>query len=182
VTRRAVFLDRDGVLNRTGVKDGKPYPPGDVSELEVLPGVEKALDSLRRAGFALVVVTNQPDVARGIQTIERLTAINNRLRSLLALDALYVCCHDDRDRCECRKPAPGMLLAAAREFGVDLAASFMVGDRWRDIEAGRRAGCRTILVDYGYDEDKDMKPDWRVVSLAEAARVILGQAEGGAGR
>ena len=175
VSRRAVFLDRDGVLNASVVRDGRPYPPARVEDLEILPGVPGALDQLKRAGFVLLVVTNQPDVARGTQSREAVEAIHDRMRAELPLDAIYSCYHDDRDRCACRKPAPGMLLDGAREWDVALPASFMVGDRWRDIEAGAAARCRTVFIDYQYDERQPRVFDVSVTSLAEAIAWILGE-------
>ncbi len=171
--QRAVFLDRDGVINRAVVRDGKPYPPASVDELDVLPGVADALARLKAAGYLLVVVTNQPDVARGRQTRAAIDAIHARLAATLPIDDFRVCCHDDQDACECRKPKPGMITAAARQHGVDPAASVMVGDRWRDVEAGRRAGCRTVFIDCGYVENAPRNPDVVVRSLAEAADYIL---------
>ena len=170
--RRAVFLDRDGVIVRAMVRDGKPYPPTE-STLEVLPGVADALADLRDAAFRLVVVTNQPDVARGTLRREVVDRMHARLQSTLAIDEVRTCDHDDGDDCDCRKPKPGMLEAAAREAGLSLRHSFMVGDRWRDIEAGRRAGCTTIFIDYGYAERRPDHPDVVVTSLAEAAGWIL---------
>jgi D-glycero-D-manno-heptose 1,7-bisphosphate phosphatase len=172
LVRGAVFLDRDGVLNAAVVREGVPRPPGDVDELEVLPGVEEACSRLRRAGFELVVVTNQPDVARGTQTMEAVRRINNALLVTLPLDEIIVCPHDEADGCTCRKPKPGMLVDAAQRRGIDLNASFMVGDRWRDVEAGLRAGCRTVFVDRGYDE-RSVQPDASVSDLGEAAVWIL---------
>jgi D-glycero-D-manno-heptose 1,7-bisphosphate phosphatase len=172
VRRRAVFLDRDGVLNAAIVRGGVPHPPGDEDEVEVLPGVEDACRRLRAAGFELVVVTNQPDIARGTQTPEAVQRINDALFAALPLDAVVVCPHDDADGCACRKPKPGMLVDAAKRRGIDLAASFMVGDRWRDVEAGVRAGCRTIFLDRGYDE-RPVQPDVSVSDLGEAAVWIL---------
>jgi len=139
-TARAVFLDRDGVLNRAIVRDGSPYPPAGIAEIELLPGTREACAALRAASYLLIVVTNQPDIARGKQNRETVDALNGWLQRELELDQIRVCPHDDRDACPCRKPAPGMLLEAARQLNIDLAASFMVGDRWRDVEAGKRAG------------------------------------------
>jgi D-glycero-D-manno-heptose 1,7-bisphosphate phosphatase len=170
---RAVFLDRDGVLNAAVVRDGHPYPPVSVDEVEILPGVEEACTRLRGAGFDLVVVTNQPDIARGTQTIEAVSRINDALLAAVPLDEVVICPHDDADGCDCRKPKPGMLVAAAQRRGIDLAASFMVGDRWRDVEAGRRAGCRVVFVDYGYDEELAHEPDIVVRDLGAAADWIL---------
>jgi D-sedoheptulose 7-phosphate isomerase len=172
--RRAVFLDRDGVINRAFVRDGKPFPPPTQQELEVLPGVPEALHELKSHGYELLVVTNQPDVGRGKQSREALDAMHRALRASLPLDDILVCCHTDQDKCDCRKPLPGMLLEAARKHNIDLASSFMVGDRWRDVDAGYNAGCRTILIDYGYSErPPDREPDLRVSSLREAADWII---------
>jgi D-glycero-D-manno-heptose 1,7-bisphosphate phosphatase len=174
VTARAVFLDRDGVLNKAVVRDGRPYPPSSLAELELLPGVEAALHRLRAEGCRLVVVTNQPDVARGAQSQKTVELMHAWLRERLPLDDIRVCYHDDRDDCSCRKPRPGLLLDAARDHHIDLTRSFMVGDRWRDVEAGRRAGCRTVLVDCCYDEPLPNPPDARVASLSQAVDWIVG--------
>jgi len=173
--RRAVFLDRDGVINRSIVRDGKPYAPGSISQLEILDGVREALASLRDAGFLNIVVTNQPDVGTGKQRREIVEGMHQRLRTGLALDEIKVCYHSDGDGCECRKPKPGMLLQAAREFGIDLEQSFMVGDRWRDIAAGQAAGCVNFFIDYGYGEKRPEPPYMAVKSLAHAATRILSE-------
>lgn len=171
---RAVFLDRDGVINRPVVCNGKPYPPRNTAELEILPGVVEAVERLRAAGFLALVVTNQPDVARGKTTRESVEAIHRELAARVPVDGIFACLHDDPDQCACRKPAPGMLVEAAARYGVDLAASYMVGDRWRDVEAGRRAGCRVLWIDWGYDENRpEVGPEEIVISLAEAAERIL---------
>lgn len=167
-----VFLDRDGVINEAIVKEGKPYPPKGVENLRILPGVREALEKLRQKGFLNLVVTNQPDVARGKTPKKVVDAIHERLKGELALDAIYTCWHDDKDNCNCRKPKPGLLEQAAREHGVDLKRSYMVGDRWRDVEAGAAAGCRTIFVDYRYNEKKPVEPDYLCYSLKEAAAWI----------
>ena len=170
---RAVFLDRDGVLNRAYVRDGRPHPPARVDELEVLPGVAAAVERLREAGFDAIVVTNQPDIARGTTTAAGVDAIHRALRSVVAVDDVLVCPHDDADDCACRKPRPGMLVAAAERRGIDLSASVMVGDRWRDVEAGRRAGCTTVFVDRGYDEPRPTGSDAEVADLPAAVTWIL---------
>ncbi len=174
----AVFLDRDGVLNRAVVRDGVPHPPHDLGEFELLPGVPEALARLRAAGFVLVVVTNQPDVARGTQTREGVEAINDRVRAELPVDDLLTCYHDDADGCSCRKPRPGMLLKAGGRHGLDLSRSFMVGDRWSDVAAGRAAGCRTVLIETPYGQGERCVPDRRAADLSEAADWILGLTEG----
>lgn len=176
--KRAVFLDRDGVINRPIVRNGKPYPPVRVEEFELLPGVADACARLKASGFLLIVATNQPDVGRGTLARETVEAIHSKMRAALPLDRVEVCydagaAHGQPS--EFRKPAPGMLLRAARELEIDLARSWMVGDRWRDIDCGAAAGCRTILVNHGYDEELKALPDFTVRSLMEAADVILGQ-------
>ena len=171
--KRAVFLDRDGVLNRSVVRAGRPYAPTSLDEFELLPGVLEALTNLRTAGFVLVVVTNQPDLATGRIRPEVAEAIHQKLRALLPIDDIKVCGHVDEDDCSCRKPRPGMLLEAAREWSIDLCRSFIVGDRWRDVSAGKAAGCKTIFVDYGYPERLVDAPDFVVTSLQEAVRIIL---------
>ncbi len=171
--KRAVFLDRDGVINRAVVRDGKPFPPDSLKELEILPGVAEALADLRAAGFVNVIVTNQPDVATGKQSREVVEAMHGFLLSALPIDAVKVCYHTDPDNCACRKPKPGMLLEAARELSIDLDASFMVGDRWRDVGAGQAAGCKCFFLDCGYAEKRPEKPYIAVKSLIEAGDLIL---------
>lgn len=172
MTRRAVFLDRDGVINKAIVRDGKPYPPANVGELEILPGVREALLELKAAEFSLIVVSNQPDVARGKTSRATVEAINSALAAELPIDEFVMCYHDSGDGCLCRKPKPGMLIAAAAKWHIDLSASFMVGDRWRDVEAGQLAGCKTVFLDYGYAEKQPEYVDCRVGSLIEALPFI----------
>jgi D-glycero-D-manno-heptose 1,7-bisphosphate phosphatase len=173
VTRPAVFLDRDGVISRPAIRERKPHPPRSLAELELLPGVKQALQALKAGGYCLVVVTNQPDIARGTAPRTVVDGMNDWLKSVLPLDALLMCAHDDDDRCRCRKPLPGLITQAAMELRIECAASYMIGDRWRDIEAGRRAGCKTIFVDHGYGERAPESYDFRVGSLPDAARIIL---------
>jgi len=175
LSRRAVFLDRDGTLNQAFIRDGVSHPPHRLEDLHILPGVPEALDALKAAGFALYVITNQPDVARGQAAEADVAAINAALAQRLPmLDAVFCCLHDDTDRCTCRKPLPGMLLQAAETHGVDLGGSFVVGDSWRDTEAGLQAGCRTIQLRVDGVAERPQQPPHRwAASLAEAAQVIL---------
>lgn len=170
--KRAVFLDRDGVLNETFVRSGIPYPAANAEAVRILPGVPQALKSLKQFGFLLIVVTNQPDVARGTQTAAEVDAINRHLAAQLPLDEFRVCPHDNADQCDCRKPKPGLLLAAIKTHGIDPAASFMVGDRSGDILAGAAAGCRTLLVERAYSKRELCRPDFVVADLPEAAAII----------
>lgn len=171
--RRAVFLDRDGVLNRSAIRDGRPFAPRALEEFELLPGVEEAIELLRRSGFLLIVVTNQPDINAGKIDPEVVQQMHEHLRERLRIDDIWMCPHLDADRCLCRKPRPGMLMDAAAKWSVDLSQSFMVGDRWRDVSAGKAAGCRTVFIDYGYAEAQRAAPDFVVKSLGEAANIIV---------
>ena len=155
------------------IRQGKPYPPDSLADLMVLPGVREALLTLRAAGYINIVVTNQPDVGAGKQRVEVVEAIHDRLRRELSLDDVKVCYHTDDQKCDCRKPNPGMLLEAARVHDIDLTQSFLVGDRWRDVAAGQAAGCGCFFVDYEYQEQRPEKPYVAVKSLSEAAALIL---------
>lgn len=172
---RAVFLDRDGVLNEVVVRDGLPYPPASLEDLRLAPDAAASLARLKAAGFLLIVITNQPDVARGTQSRAIAEAMNRAIAAALPLDDFFTCWHDDADACACRKPKPGLLLEAAARHGIDLSASFFIGDRWRDIDAGAAAGCRTVLIDRHYrDRAPDSPPTYRAPSLTGAANWILG--------
>jgi D-glycero-D-manno-heptose 1,7-bisphosphate phosphatase len=172
---RAVFLDRDGVINRTLEHDGFPHAPTSLGEFEIYPEVPEACRRLKQAGFLLVVATNQPDVGRGTLKQEVVETIHAEMCRQLPLNRVEACYHPGRglSHCDCRKPKPGMLLRAARELGIDLAQSWMVGDRWRDVDCGRAAGCRTVFIDRGYAEELKHQPDFRVNNLLEAAGIIL---------
>jgi len=171
---RAVFFDRDGVLIDAVVRDRRPYPPRSLDEVRIDPDAATALARLNAAGYRLILITNQPDVARGTLDRSTVEAIHALLRSHLPLDDCFVCYHDDSDHCSCRKPQPGLILRAAEQYDIDVSKSFMVGDRWRDVDAGRAAGCRTIWIDRGYEERLPASPpDARVAGLKEAAERIL---------
>jgi D-glycero-D-manno-heptose 1,7-bisphosphate phosphatase len=161
------------------VREGRPYPPANVAEVVRLPGVEDACRRLAAAGWLLIVVTNQPDIARGSVRREDVDAINAVVTAGLPVADVLVCPHDDQDRCDCRKPKPGMLIAAAARHGIDLAACVMVGDRWRDIAAGHEAGARTIFLDRGYAEELPTPADHVASTISEAADIILSESKPG---
>lgn len=167
--RKAVFLDRDGVLNEAIIKNGKPYPPASLAELVIAKDVLLALQLLKSLGYLLIAATNQPDVARGTTERSTVESINQHLMACLPLNDIRVCYHDDHENCHCRKPAAGLLLQAAKDFKVNLKKSFMIGDRWKDIAAGQEAGCKTIWLNKNYQEIVPKKPDYTVTSLFEAA-------------
>jgi D-glycero-D-manno-heptose 1,7-bisphosphate phosphatase len=173
--RRAIFLDRDGVINRPLIRAGRPYPPRSLDEFEILPGVSAACQVFNELGFLLVVVTNQPDVGRGTVAREAVETIHAWLLQKLPIDRIMTCFHAGSawgDPCDCRKPRPGMLLRATAELKINLAKSFMIGDRWRDIDCGFNAGCRTIYIDWGYNEKLKQDPDFRALDLLGAAQMI----------
>jgi D-glycero-D-manno-heptose 1,7-bisphosphate phosphatase len=172
---RAVFLDRDGVINRPLIRAGKPYPPATLDEFEILPGVREGCHLLKKLGFLLVVATNQPDVGRGTLAREVVEVIHKWLRQQLPIDCVMTCFHGGAahgDPCDCRKPQPGMLFRAAETLKIDLARSFMIGDRWRDVECGFNAGCKTIFIDWRYEEKLKKDPDFRAHDLLSAAKLI----------
>ena len=170
---RAVFLDRDGVLNATVLRGGRAVAPTSLADFEILPDAPGALRRLSAARFLLIVATNQPDVARGLVGRETVDAMHRRLRAALPVDDIEVCYEVETPASERYKPKPGMLLAAARRHAIDLTRSFMVGDRWRDVSAGKAAGCFTVFIDRGYGEPFVDSPDAVCRSLGEAAEIIM---------
>ena len=171
----AVFVDRDGTLNYQVVRDGKPYAPEKLEDFKLFPGVPEACQTLKDAGFVIVVATNQPDVGRGTQDKAVVEAMHAQLLkevpSITRIEVSY-----DPGRGEVsprRKPEPGMLLEAAKELGLDLAKSWMIGDRWRDGDCGKRAQVKTVFIDFGYSEELQAAPDYTVKSFTEAAETVL---------
>ena len=170
---RAVFLDRDGVINRPGIREGREVAPTRLEDFQFLPGIHDLVKVLRREGFRLIVVTNQPDVVYGRSGVETVEGMHRLVRSELEVDAIYVCFHVDADACDCRKPKPGLLLRAAKEFDIDLARSFIIGDTWRDMGAGRAAGCTTVLLTGNSNNAAAGQADCIVRSHREAGELIL---------
>ena len=170
--KKAVFLDRDGVINKAFVKDGLPTSPNSLDELEVLPGVKESIKNLKKLNFICLVVTNQPDVQRGKINKNTVIEMNNFLKEEIKFDDIFVCYHDDSDNCNCRKPKPGLILQASKKWNVDIKKSFMIGDRWRDIQAGNNAGCKTIFIDNHYTESIFFEASYTSNSLINAVRII----------
>jgi len=168
----AVFLDRDGVINRAIIHEQLPYPPRRLEELTILDGVKEAVSLLHHHGFITAVVTNQPDIARGVSTLDSVLDLHKKISSKTGLQNFYLCVHDEHDECECRKPNTGLIKKAALDLDLDVSKSFMVGDRWKDIEAGQRVGCRCFYIDNNYLERRPIQPFQRVTSLLEAAILI----------
>jgi len=168
---RTIFLDRDGVINKVVDRFGKPTSPRSIDEFELEPYIGESLQTLRAAGFKLFVVTNQPEIARGLLSTEALHLMTSKLMESLPLDGVRICPHDDRDCCGCRKPKPGMLLDLANVHALDLEASYLIGDRSTDTMAGKAAGCSTIILDRPYNQGH--LADHRVATLKQAAELIL---------
>jgi D-glycero-D-manno-heptose 1,7-bisphosphate phosphatase len=177
IGRRAVFLDRDGVINKPVVREGRPHPPAKVKDFELYEDVPAGCARLEAAGYLLVVVTNQPDVARRAQTRASVDAMHQKmLDALPQITRVEVCWHAGAawaDPCDCRKPQPGMILRAAKALNIDLTQSFLIGDRWRDVDCGHAASCRTVFIDRNYSEALKQLPDWSVQSFGQAVEVIL---------
>lgn len=175
--RPAVFFDRDGVLNRSIVRDGRPYAPNSAEDFVIDSAAAEVVSRVKSAGYLAIVVTNQPDVKKGSLTRETMDEMHRRLKNAVALDDIYTCeCLEDDSSCDCYKPRPGMLLEAARKWNIDLSRSVIVGDRWRDVGAGKAAGCRTVFIDRGYKKDKAPdSPDIVVRNLMAACEAILSE-------
>lgn len=171
--KKAVFLDRDGVINKVIIIDGKPFSPRRLEEFIVLDGVTNVLEKIKKEGFLNIVITNQPDIARHLISLDNIDKMHRFIKENLPIDDIFMCAHDDKDNCNCRKPKPGMLFEAAKKWSIDLKSSFLVGDQERDIKAGENAACTTILIDYPYN--KGVVSDFRVNDLQMASEIILGR-------
>ena len=171
--RPCIFLDRDGVINEVNLIQGKPHPPGNLGQLKILPDVNDSLTSLKNAGYLLIIITNQPDVARGTTSKVTVEKINEFISNALPIDDIYTCFHDEGDYCDCRKPLPGAIIAAKKKWKINLEESFMIGDRWKDMEAGIAAGCKTVFIDYNYSEKRPQSFNFSADNLQGATSLIL---------
>jgi D-glycero-D-manno-heptose 1,7-bisphosphate phosphatase len=170
---KAIFLDRDGVINFSKIINGKPYAPTSLAEFKIIPNVKKALQLFKNKGYLLIIITNQPDVARMKISLENINEFHRVIKKLLPITEIFTCFHDDNDNCECRKPKPGKILDAVKKYNIDTSISYMIGDRWKDIEAGKNAGCKTVFIDYQYKEKQPSNYNFKVKSIYEAAEIIL---------
>jgi len=167
---RAVFFDRDGIINKVIYREKKPCSPRKIIEFKLMPEIAKILNELRKYEFKIIIFTNQPDISRGLMKIEDLEKMHKIIKEVLHPDSILYCPHDDKDNCGCRKPKPGMIMKAANELNINLDKSFVIGDTWKDIEAGRSAGCITILLNAAYN--RGVNSDYRVKSLDEAVEIV----------
>jgi D-glycero-D-manno-heptose 1,7-bisphosphate phosphatase len=173
MSQRTIFLDRDGVINTVVCRDGAPGSPRNLEEFNIETGVDWLLSRLRAAGYKLFVVTNQPDIARGLLAADTLQIMTDRILQMLPIDGVRVCPHDDRDACNCRKPRPGMLIELANRYDLALSGSYLIGDSGKDTLAAKRAGCASIILDRSYNQG--VAADLRVADLAEAVDAILAE-------
>ena len=178
---RAVFLDRDGVINQAQVREGLPFSPADMTEFFWVEPIKEVTRELKSLGYLLFCVTNQPDVGRGLQSREIVESFHTAILTALPIEKIFACYHDDCDECSCRKPRPGLIVEAQREYGLNLAGSWLIGDRWKDIDAGAAAGCSTVFLEYGYDEKLRTQPDHTISQLAELVPLICGETIGNLG-
>ncbi|TRZ83053.1 HAD family hydrolase [bacterium] len=167
--QRALFIDRDGILNHTVRRDGKCVSPRTFKEFRLKEGIKEFTQEIKKK-FLIIVVTNQPDIARGFMKTEDLDKMHHLLLKDCLVDKIFVCPHDDKDNCSCRKPKAGMLIEAAEKWQIDLKKSFIVGDSWKDIGAGKNAGCKTILWQTDYNQDTIA--DFYVTSFREILKII----------
>ena len=171
---RAVFLDRDGVINQAQVRGGRPYSPMNMTEFFWVEPIKDVTRELKNLGYLLFCVTNQPDVRRGLQRREVVESFHRAILTEIPIEKIFTCYHDDSDNCSCRKPRPGLIVEAQREYGLNLTESWLIGDRWKDIDAGAKAGCNTVFLEYGYDEKLRTRPDHTISNLAELVPLIRG--------
>lgn len=169
---KAIFLDRDGVINKVVMRKGIVSSPWKLEEFEILPDVKECLEEFEEMGFLNIVFTSQPDVSRGLLKIEDLEEMHKSIMKMLPVDEVKFCPHDDKDNCNCRKPKPGLLLEAAKKWSIDLKNSFVIGDTWKDIGAGKGAGCKTILIRREYNKDFQKDYDFEVNNLKETVEII----------
>jgi D-glycero-D-manno-heptose 1,7-bisphosphate phosphatase len=169
---KAIFLDRDGVINNIIVNKGLPSSPSKFEEFKILPGVRESISKLKKLNFYCILVTNQPDVSRGKIKKEIVDKMNEYIKKELDLNDVFVCFHDDEDNCKCRKPKPGLILDATKKWNINLKKSYMIGDRWKDIDAGTKSGCKTIFIDNKYNESIKSKPNFVSKDLLNAVKII----------
>lgn len=170
---KILFLDRDGVVNQVMVKDGKPMPPQTLDEFSYVPGIFELCDRAKKDGFLIVIVTNQPDISRGLVEDTMVDQFHKKIMRELPIDEIIVCPHDDMHHCDCRKPKPGMLLRALQKYNARKEDCWMVGDRWRDVEAANAAGVPVIWIDYGYDERRPTTAEYIVSDLSSIVRLEI---------
>jgi len=170
---KCVFLDRDGVLNESLVISGKPYAPTQKSEFKITNGSIDAINKIKKKGFLTIIVTNQPDLVTGKLEKHTLDFFHKKLITLMPIDDIFICAHVDRDKCSCRKPKPGLIFKAASKYNINLSKSYMIGDRWRDVDCAKEAGLRSIFIDHRYNEKLNNVPDFTIFTIRDAINCIV---------
>ena len=168
---KAFFFDRDGVLNKAVIKQKKPFPPNNIKELIIENFAEEIIIYLKKLNYKIFIFTNQPDVSRKTIKKKDVLQINNFLKKKFDIDDIFVC-FCSNNSCLRRKPNPGMILDAEKKWDINLKESFVVGDRYKDIEAGKNAGTKTIYLEKNYNEKKPYNPDYTIASLKEIKKII----------
>lgn len=170
--RRAIFLDRDGVINKASFVNGKHRSPMLAGEVELYEDAKSSINKLRKLGFLIFVMTNQPEISRGNLRLEESDAINGVIQKEIEPEEIIVCPHDDSDRCCCRKPLPGMITDLISRYKLNPDTCYLIGDRANDIEAGQAAGVKSIQIDRGYPVDLSPHKLASARSLSGAVRII----------
>lgn len=171
VMNKAIFLDRDGVINRVIMHNGIPNPPIRLSDVYLITGIKELIKKWHDDGYIVIVITNQPDVANNIVTKNKVDKINKYLKSEVMFDDIFVCYHNGNDNCNCRKPKVGLFIEAKTKYNIDFSKSYMIGDRWKDMEAGEKVGCKTIFIDNNYEEKKPIGPDYTFNKVSDIGKV-----------
>ena len=169
--KRAVFLDRDGVVNEVVFRNGEVASPRSLEEFTWTEDIQKAINQLKSASFLVFIITNQPDIARKKMDPLFLDQVSKLIHQELPIDEIVVCPHDNQDNCPCRKPKPGMILTLAQKWNIDLSQSFLIGDSWKDMSAGKAANCKTILIQRDYNLETEA--DFKVKNMASATDLIF---------
>ena len=165
---KGLFLDRDGVVNHSVIRYNKPYAPLNIKQVKIIPAIKNVIKFAKKNGFKVFIITNQPDVSRGLTKKEKVEEINKFInKELCDVDYIFTCYHDNQDQCECRKPKPGAFIALSQKYNIDLTKSIMVGDRAKDIEAAKNANCSSVFIDYGYNEIKPTDQTYTINAVDE---------------
>ena len=169
---KAFFLDRDGVINKSFLQKGKPVAPTKLADFKIIKDVKKSLIYLKAKGYLTIIVSNQPDLRKGLLNKSVLKKMNRKLKEELKIDDIFICEHMSIDRCDCRKPKLGMILNAKKKWNIDLKNSYLIGDRWRDIYLANKLNIKCFYIDNNYKEKKPKKYNYKVISLFHAIKIL----------
>lgn len=169
---RAFFLDRDGVINKSLLKKGKPLAPREFKQFKIIKNVDKSLIFLKKQGFKNIIITNQPDIKKGLIKNSTSKRINKEIKKKLQIDDIFICKHTDEDNCNCRKPKTGLIKKAKKKWNIDLKKSYLIGDRWRDIFLANKLKINCFYIDKNYKERKPKKYNYKVKNLYAAIRKL----------